>query len=157
MQVSSRFTIAVHIFTCIAIAEKKYKVTSKFLASSINVNPVIIRNIVLMLKAHGLIDSRQGTSGIKIAKCPSEITLLDIFYAVESLDNGRLFSFHENPAKDCPVGSHIHSVLDGRLDQIQNALEKELKSISLVSIIEDAEAQIARDAEVANNDCSAEA
>ena len=152
MQVSSRFTIAVHIFTCIAIAEKKYKVTSKFLASSINVNPVIIRNIVLMLKAHGLIDSRQGTSGIKIAKCPSEITLLDIFNAVESLDNGRLFSF-----QDCPVGSHIHSVLDGRLDQIQNALEKELKSISLASIIEDAEAQTARDAEVANNDCSAEA
>ena len=68
MQISSRFTIAVHIFTCIAIAEKKYKVTSKFLAGSINVNPVIIRNIVLMLKAHGLIDSRQGTSGIKIAK-----------------------------------------------------------------------------------------
>lgn len=60
MQISSRFTIAVHIFTCIAIAEKKYKVTSKFLAGSINVNPVIIRNIVLMLKAHGLIDSRQA-------------------------------------------------------------------------------------------------
>ena len=93
MQISSRFTIAVHIFTCIAIAEKKYKVTSKFLAGSINVNPVIIRNIVLMLKAHGLIDSRQGTSGIKIAKCPSDITLLDIFNAVESLDNGQLFSF----------------------------------------------------------------
>lgn len=99
MQISSRFTIAVHIFTCIAIAEKKYKVTSKFLAGSINVNPVIIRNIVLMLKAHGLIDSRQGTSGIKIAKCPSDITLLDIFNAVESLDNGQLFSFHETRLK----------------------------------------------------------
>lgn len=99
MQISSRFTIAVHIFTCIAIAEKKYKVTSKFLAGSINVNPVIIRNIVLMLKAHGLIDSRQGTSGIKIAKCPSDITLLDIFNAVESLDNGQLFSFMKTRLK----------------------------------------------------------
>lgn len=154
MQISSRFTIAVHIFTCIAIAEKKYKVTSKFLAGSINVNPVIIRNIVLMLKAHGLIDSRQGTSGIKIAKCPSEITLLDIFNAVESLDNGQLFSFHENPAQDCPVGSHIHGVLDGRLEQIQSALEKELQSITLASIIEDAEAQIAKDEAAANADCS---
>lgn len=154
MQISSRFTIAVHIFTCIAIAEKKYKVTSKFLAGSINVNPVIIRNIVLMLKAHGLIDSRQGTSGIKIAKCPSDITLLDIFNAVESLDNGQLFIFHENPAQDCPVGSHIHCVLDGRLEQIQSALEKELQSITLASIIEDAETQIAKDEAAANADCS---
>ena len=108
-----------------------------------------------MLKAHGLIDSRQGTSGIKIAKCPSDITLLDIFNAVESLDNGQLFSFHENPAQDCPVGSHIHCVLDGRLEQIQSALEKELQSITLASIIEDAETQIANDEAAANADCSA--
>lgn len=107
-----------------------------------------------MLKAHGLIDSRQGTSGIKIAKCPSDITLLDIFNAVESLDNGQLFSFHENPAQDCPVGSHIHCVLDGRLEQIQSALEKELQSITLASIIEDAETQIAKDEAAANADCS---
>lgn len=151
MQISSRFTIAVHIFTCIAIAEKNYKVTSKFLAGSINVNPVIIRNIVLMLKAHGLVDSRQGSSGIKIAKCPSEITLLDIFNAVDSLDNGQLFSFHENPAKDCPVGNHIHDVLDHRLIQIQNALERELKSITLASVIEEAEAQIEKDNQTEEN------
>ena len=81
--------------------------------------------------------------------------MLDIFNAVESLDNGQLFSFHENPAQDCPVGSHIHCVLDGRLEQIQSALEKELQSITLASIIEDAETQIANDEAAANADCSA--
>ena len=54
---------------------------------------------------------------------------------------------------------YLHEDARGRGlgSQLYDALEKELKSISLVSIIEDAEAQIARDAEVANNDCSAEA
>ena len=80
--------------------------------------------------------------------------MLDIFNAVESLDNGQLFSFM-NPAQDCPVGSHIHCVLDGRLEQIQSALEKELQSITLASIIEDAETQIANDEAAANADCSA--
>ncbi|MBS4912609.1 MAG: Rrf2 family transcriptional regulator [Veillonella sp.] len=137
MQISSRFTIAIHIFVAIAISEEEHKVTSKFLASSINVNPVIIRNIVLMLKAKGLIYSRQGSSGIKIAKCPTEITLLDIFNAVESLDNGQLFNFHENPEPNCPIGRHIHDVLDERLVEIQQALEDKLRSITIASIIED--------------------
>ena len=42
MQISSRFTIAVHIFACIDTFGEEMKVTSEFLASSINVNPVII-------------------------------------------------------------------------------------------------------------------
>ena len=43
MQISSRFTLAVHIFACIDTFKDDYKVTSDFLAGSTNVNPVIIR------------------------------------------------------------------------------------------------------------------
>ena len=46
MQISSRFTIALHIFACMETFGKEYKVTSDFLASSINVNPVVIRKIL---------------------------------------------------------------------------------------------------------------
>ena len=42
MQISSRFTLAVHIFTCIDTFQNEYKVTSDFIAGSTNVNPVII-------------------------------------------------------------------------------------------------------------------
>ena len=35
MQISSRFTIAVHIFMCIHIFEKDHRITSDFLADSI--------------------------------------------------------------------------------------------------------------------------
>ena len=45
MQISSRFTVALHIFTCVDVFKDQYKVTSDFLAGSINTNPVIIRKI----------------------------------------------------------------------------------------------------------------
>ena len=43
MQISSRFTIATHMLIIIALKGKESKVTSDFLASSVGVNPVIIR------------------------------------------------------------------------------------------------------------------
>ncbi|CDD64615.1 rrf2 family protein [Firmicutes bacterium CAG:882] len=43
MQISSRFTLAVHIFACIEAFGDENKVTSDFLAASANVNPVIMR------------------------------------------------------------------------------------------------------------------
>ena len=55
MQISSRFTLAVHIFACIDTFRDDYKVTSEFLAGSTNVNPVIIRKLLSQLKAAGLV------------------------------------------------------------------------------------------------------
>ena len=106
MQISSRFTIAVHIFACIDTFETQYKITSEFLASSIQVNPVVIRKILSQLKAN---------------------------------------HFHENPNAECPVGRNIHNVLDGRLKQIQDALENELARISLADVMEDTRYYIAKE------------
>ena len=50
MQISSRFTLAVHIFACIDTFSKDQKVTSQFLAGSTNVNPVIIRRLLSQLR-----------------------------------------------------------------------------------------------------------
>lgn len=137
MQISSRFTIAIHIFSCINTFRDEYKITSNFLAMSIQVNPVIIRKLLGQLKDAGLIEIKRGSGGASLAKKPREITLLDIFNAVESLDDGRLFHFHENPNPDCPIGKSIHPVLDSRLEQIQRAMEKEMQSITLEDIFKD--------------------
>ena len=137
MQISSRFTIAIHIFSCINTFEGAYKITSDFLASSIQVNPVIIRKLLGQLKEAGLIEVKRGSGGASLAKEPGEITLLDVFNAVESLDDGKLFHFHENPNPDCPVGKSIHSVLDGRLEQIQRAMEREMQRVTLEDIFND--------------------
>ncbi len=137
MQISSRFTIAVHIFACIDTFEKDQKITSDFLSASINVNPVIIRKILSSLKKSGLINVLRGTGGTTIAKPLDQITLLDIFQSVECLEDGKLFHFHENPNANCPVGKNIHSILDDKLLRVQKAMENELASITLEDVIND--------------------
>ena len=137
MQISSRFTIAVHILICIETFKEDYKITSDFLASSVNVNPVAIRRLLQQLKKAGIINVKRGSGGAYIEKPLDEITLLDVYNAVECIDNGNLFHFHENPNSRCPVGRNIHSVLDRRLDSIQQAMEREMSSVTLQDIADD--------------------
>lgn len=137
MQISSRFTIAIHIFSCINTFEKGNKITSDFLAMSVNVNPVVIRKLLSQLKAAGLIHVQRGSGGASIAKPLEEITFLDIYNAVECIDNGELFHFHENSNQNCPVGRNIHRILDGKLQQVQEAMEREMANITLADVIRD--------------------
>lgn len=137
MQISSRFTIAVHILICIETFKNDYKITSDFLASSVNVNAVVIRRLLQQLKKAGIINVKRGSGGAEMAISPKEITLLDIYNAVECVEEGRLFHFHENPSQECPVGKNIHAVLDVRLEEIQKAMEREMRSISIQDIIND--------------------
>ena len=60
MQISSRFTMAIHMFACIDTFSDQ-KMTSDFMAASIGTNPVIVRKILQQLKAAGLIEVARGT------------------------------------------------------------------------------------------------
>lgn len=137
MQISSRFTIALHMFSCMEVFKGTNKITSDFLASSINVNPVIIRKLLSQLKDAGLIEVKRGTGGASIEKPLDEITFLDIYHAVDCIEENTLFHFHENPNLDCPVGKNIHNILDDKLVRVQSAMEHELESITLADVIED--------------------
>ena len=145
MQISSRFTIATHMLIIIALEGKKTKVTSDFLAASVGVNPVIIRKTLSQLKNVELISVARGTGGTEIIKDLNEITPLDVYQAVECLGKtGQLFSFHENPNPSCPIGSNIHAVLDQKLLDIQEAMENQLRQMSLAQVVADAEARIVK-------------
>lgn len=137
MQISSRFTIAVHMMTCMETFKEDDKITSDFLASSIHVNPVIIRRLLSQLKEAGLIGVKRGTGGAAAIEPLDEITFLDIYRAVECMGDNTLFHFHENPDPQCPVGRNIHNLLDGRLKRVQEAMERELKSITMADVMED--------------------
>ena len=136
MQFSSRTTIAVHILLCTVLFEKDYKITSDFLAGSVNVNPVIIRKTLSQLKKSGLLNVPAGTGGATLAKEPKNITLLDVFCAVENEDD-ELFHFHERPNPACPVGRNVHRVLDPRLEAAKKALEDSLRATTLQDMLDD--------------------
>ena len=122
---------------CMEVFKQEYKITSDFLASSINVNPVIIRRLLSQLKDAGLIEVKRGTGGAEILKPLEEITFLDVYRAVDCIEENTLFHFHENPNPNCPVGKNIHNILDDKLIRVQEAMEKELKSITLEDVMAD--------------------
>lgn len=144
MQISSRFSIAIHIFACIDVFGKDYKITSDFLAASTNINPVIIRKLLSQLKSAGLVTVARGTGGASIAKPLKEISFLDIYRAVECVDQEGLFHFHENPSTDCPVGRNIHLILDDKLLKVQEAMERELAAFTLEDVRKDAKKYLQR-------------
>ena len=103
MQITSRFTIAVHVLTAIEYFKDMDRVNSEFLAGSVGVNPVIVRNVISMLRSAGLVKTQRGSSGAKLTKGLDEITFYDVYIAVDSVDeNEGLFHFHEHPNTDCP-------------------------------------------------------
>ena len=138
MQISSRFTIAVHVLICIETFKNDYKVTSEFLASSVNVNPVVIRRLLQQLKKAGIVQVKRGSGGAELAADPKDITLLDVYNAVESVEEGQLFHFHEAPNPLCPVGRNIHQILDKRLEEIQRAMEEQMRAVTIQDVMEDA-------------------
>lgn len=138
MQITGKFTTAVHILTCIEMFSSEMRVTSEFLSGSTGVNPVIVRNVLTQLKSAGIVNTRRGSGGAHLARPLSEITLYDVYKAVDCVDSEEgLFHFHENPNADCPVGRNIHRVMDGRLSSAQAALENEQKKTALSVIVDD--------------------
>ena len=137
MQITSKFTAAVHILTCIDIFDGQMRVTSDVLSGSTGVNAVIVRNVLGQLRNAGIVETRQGSGGAHLAKALDEVTLYDIYKAVDCIDDEGLFHFHENPNVECPVGRNIHKAMDGRLAAAQSALENELKRTTLAQVVAD--------------------
>ncbi|MCC6099240.1 MAG: Rrf2 family transcriptional regulator [Coriobacteriaceae bacterium] len=137
MQITSRLTMAAHMVCAIDYFGDTRPVTSTFLAGSIGTSPVMVRTIMGMLKQAGIISSSRGKSGITLARPLEQITLLDLWRAVDQSDADSLFHFHENPCPQCPVGGNIHAALDNRLKAAQQALEDQLARTTLADVEKD--------------------
>lgn len=143
MQITSRFTIAVHVITAIEYFKDMDRVNSEFLAGSVGANPVIIRTVISKLREAGILKTQRGSSGAQLAKPLDQITFYDVYKAVDSVDKEEgLFHFHEQPNPSCPVGRNIHKVMDEKLKEVQRAMEDELKKTTIADIAEDIRKEI---------------
>ena len=145
MQISSKFTIGVHLLAVIDYLGESEKVTSSVLAGSIGVNPVIVRNVMGNLKEAGLISISQGKSGISLTKTPGQITFYDVYKAVDSVNEDGLFHFHENPNPECPIGRNIHKAMDSKLERVQMCMEEEMRKITLADVMKDIQRELKKD------------
>jgi DNA-binding IscR family transcriptional regulator len=134
--ISSRFAVAVHILSLLDI-NKEGRNTSEYIAGSVNTNPVVIRRTMSLLNKAGLIHSSPGVAGATLARPTNEITLLDIYRAVQAGVQDELFSIHDNPNPQCVVGKNIQSTLEQNFAKAQNAMEQELAGITLKQVTSD--------------------
>ena len=134
MSISSRFAVGIHILSLIEF-NKDGVSSSEFLAGSVNTNPAVIRKLMGMLKNAGLINVRPGIAGAELAKDLSEITLLDVYKAVNVVQDNELFSVHDNPNPSCPVGRNIQNTIVPLFSAAQLALEKTLANVTIEDVV----------------------
>jgi Rrf2 family protein len=107
---------------------------SEQVAESVNTNAVVIRRMLCELAESKLVVSQSGAmGGSKLAREPEQITLLDIYQAVEMRG---VFSLHRHPPnRHCPVGVNIGPVLNEVLDEVDSAVERVLANITIRDVV----------------------
>lgn len=109
--------------------------TSELLAGSVNTNPIVIRKIMSLLKKAELVHVRLGVAVAKLAKNLVDITLLDVYKAVNSVNNEELFSVHEQPNANYVIGRNSQQTIELIFMTAQAAMEKVLELVTLEAIV----------------------
>jgi Rrf2 family protein len=137
MAVVSRYTVALHILTWMSQVAKKNpdSVTSNQIAASVNTNPVFIRRILTLLRHAGLVTVQHGAGvGWNLARPPHEITLRDVYEAVE---RNPLFELHHSePNPACPIGRGIRPALREFYGKAELAMKEELSRATIADLLD---------------------
>jgi Rrf2 family protein len=125
--------VAVHVLAYMAW-KRSEAVTSERIAASVNTNPVVVRRIVGALRNAGMVTVQPGVGGgATLAREPDEITLLDVYRAVE--DGEELFSLHPSePSRSCNVGGNIRDVLRPIFCTAHRAMESVLGQVTIADV-----------------------
>lgn len=107
---NARFATNMHILTLLASMPGEWQ-SSEWLATSININPVMVRKELSVLQAAGLVVTRKGKDGgSMLGKPPAAITLAEVYAAIKQSEV--LGRKNLNPNPKCPVGKNINKKLD---------------------------------------------
>ena len=126
--------MAVHVLAMLAKSGED-KIKSEYVAGSVNTNAVVIRRLLGQLNQANLVISQTGAAGgTRLARCPKEITLAEIYKAVSC---GEVFALHgKSPNQDCPIGKNIEAVLCNLQKEIDKSVGEKLSQYTLQSVIE---------------------
>ncbi|MFD0896836.1 RrF2 family transcriptional regulator [Loigolactobacillus binensis] len=137
MRFSTRFPIAVHTVMIIAALSNDRKINSDIISESMGVNAVTIRNVFKSLKQANMILVSPGPGGTTLARRPDDITLWEIFSAVEPIDTNDIFRFNKQPDEHSKIGGNIYGILRTHLDDGINALEEELSKVTISMMVDE--------------------
>lgn len=133
MKFSTRVSDAVHILAFIAL-NRNESLTSQRIAESIRTNPGCVRQLMVSLRRYGIMTSVQGHARPALSRAPADISLLDIYRAVEGGKPLLHLDTHTNP--ECGVGVNIQLALQDYFDKVQNRAEDEMSRITLQDVLD---------------------
>jgi Rrf2 family protein len=109
-------------------------VTSSAIAAMVGVHPVHVRRVMGALREAGLVESHSGPAGgWELARDPKEISLYDIYLAVEP---DLPFEMPARPPDACcRFAPNLPQALAGTMDSAKRALQFHLSSVTLDSIL----------------------
>ncbi|MCZ2479625.1 Rrf2 family transcriptional regulator [Aquirufa nivalisilvae] len=133
--ISGKFAISLHILTLLTKFQHEY-LSSDFIASSLNLHPVLVRKEIINLKNHQLVVSKEGKNGgTMLAKAPSQINLDQVLkITLEKVSFGYSKN-HPNP--NCPIGKKINTQLDMLYTNLNNQISSQLITLTLEQFSKD--------------------
>lgn len=134
MKISTRFSDAIHLLAFIHIYSGKIALSSENIAGSIETSPVMVRRLMGDLRKAGLIETTHGTPDPKLAKPTDQISLLDVYLAVEK--DRPLFEIDHKTNPQCIVGGNIQSTLKQYYDEAEVAAKAKLNNTKLSDVID---------------------
>lgn len=135
MAVSTRTAVAAHALTFLARWSDDGWQSSAKIAESLESNPVLVRRVLGLLQARGLVASVEGSGGgWQLARAADEVTLLDAYAAVEG-DATVLPTHAHPPSQSCVIGRHMQALLDDEFTGAQRALEDRLSRTSVADLL----------------------
>lgn len=132
MKFSHKLSDAVHLLAYIEIFPDD-DLSSRAIARSIVTNPSMVRSLMMDLRKAGLLKTRQGSAEPELAKRPEEISLYDIFAAVD-MDH-HLLHVDGDTEQKCPVGGNIQGPLAKAYAEVEEAAFAKMREISLQEIV----------------------
>lgn len=136
MRLNTKCSIALHCLVFISEYENKVKITSELLAKSTGCNSAAIRSILNILQKADIISVIRGVGGAYLNCSPEELTVWDVYHALEPNGLDHFIGFHPNPSDKCPVGKRIASVLKKPYGEIGLAVKKAMEGITLQQLLD---------------------
>lgn len=133
MKYSHKLSDAVHILAFVNIYADG-DLSSAAIANSVEANQSVVRQLMAKLVKAGLLNTQPGKAAPVLAKDPDDITLLDIFGAVE--DTRNLLHIDEKTNPSCIVGGNIQETLNDIYADVQQDAEASMAKHSLAEIID---------------------
>ena len=133
MKYSRKLSDTIHTLAFICLGEKAH-LTSAKIAESVKTNPAYIRQLMSSLKNAGLISNTQGQANASLTKPAEQITMLEIYRAVEGEKPLLHLDIDTNP--ECGVGIYVQLAIGDFYKEIQAAAEAKMTEITLQDIID---------------------